>query len=134
MICQRCLKNINDGVHTCTPSALVRALEQDIESLRREISDVKEVQFPRKFEAVSENWRKQLEASKAYEQKLLEALNSLNMGWDFSLKAQEIIDSALAIPNDDTCLKQALADERERAAKVVDSCCFVCAAAIRALP
>lgn len=34
MICQRCTKDVaGDGVHTCTPSALVRKLEEHRDAL-----------------------------------------------------------------------------------------------------
>ena len=38
MICPRCLKNLHHGVHTCTPTPLVRELETEIERLRAELA------------------------------------------------------------------------------------------------
>ncbi len=38
MICQRCLKNIHHGVHTCTPTDLVRKLEAENAALRMQVS------------------------------------------------------------------------------------------------
>jgi chromosome segregation ATPase len=33
MICQRCLKSLHHGIHTCTPTDLVRKLEAKVEEL-----------------------------------------------------------------------------------------------------
>jgi len=42
MICPRCLKNLHHGVHTCTPTPLVRELETEATRLRAELEHARE--------------------------------------------------------------------------------------------
>lgn len=55
-------------------TARVRELDEENARLKAECDDIKQVQFPRKLEAVAVGWKKQLAASQAYAEQLREAL------------------------------------------------------------
>ncbi len=81
MICQRCLKTLSaEGVHTCTPTELVRKLEADLAAMTQERNALKEKQdnFCMQYRMDCDEESKELEikllASQAYSQQLREAL------------------------------------------------------------
>ena len=94
-------------------TARVRELEEENARLKAECDDIKQVQFPRKLEAVAVGWKKQLAASQLHAEQLREALEScfekmrqmcLNGEWYDPDKAIELAWNALALPRDTSAL------------------------------
>ena len=105
-------------------TARVRELEAENARLKAECDDIKQVQFPRKLEAVAVGWKKQLAASQAYAEQLREALGQIEYlessngcimsAGDCSSTATE----ALAIPHDTSALDAYVA---EKVKEIVES-------------
>lgn len=76
-------------------TARVRELEEENARLKAECDDIKQVQFPRKLEAVAAGWKKKLAASQAYAEQLREALEILNKASNIGC---DRVYEALALP------------------------------------
>lgn len=113
----------------------IEQLEAEIAALRAEVDDVKQVQFPRKLEAVADGWRKKFATSQANEMQLREAIAYINHSMNQALlpgndKHRELILSqsmsaqALTLPSDTTALEALIQNAgeimRERSEKVVE--------------
>ena len=129
--------------------------DAEIERLKEEVRVTKEEDFPRKAEAVANNWRIKLAASQLREQQLREALDAVQQvanrsegiagwhmngdiaSWDSILPE---VEQALALPADATALREMI----EKAGEVMRERCvielykrddeFITERAIRAIP
>jgi hypothetical protein len=98
MICQRCTKDVSgDGVHTCTPSALVRKLEAKVVELTQQLAAAKDV--PMKYKRMEFN------------AKLQEQLAAMTQERD-NLMALTIVNENLPVPR----LREQLAASQAREA------------------
>ena len=79
-------------------TARVRELEEENARLKAECDDIKQVQFPRKLEAVAAGWKKQLAASQAYAEQLREALENHSGNYKLSKAECKIINDLLDKP------------------------------------
>ena len=146
------IKRLRDSTYLQFPSMAVESayrieqLEAENAALRAELDDVKQVQFPRKLEAVVDGWRKKLAASQACEQQLkgvfknLSELDYSGSLWMLNLRAilRELID----LPSDTTALEAIIAKAGEVMRERIVANLLRCGAladgdylnAIRALP
>lgn len=89
--------------------------------LKAECDDIKQVQFPRKLEAVAVGWKKQLAASQAYAEQLREALTTCvcaMQDYQAGIGITEMFDKgerlgrkALAVPRDTSALDAYVAEK-----------------------
>jgi len=89
--------------------AKIAELEEENARLKAECDDIKQVQFPRKLESVAVGWKKQLAASQAYAEQLLEALEKLatianQYAGHYPYQVATIVDAALSTPTDTSAL------------------------------
>ena len=92
----------------------IDALEEENARLKAECDDIKQVQFPRKLEAVAVGWKKKLAASQAYAEQLREALVVLNGVSDIGCS---LVYEALALPSDTIALDAYVAEKVKEARK-----------------
>ena len=100
MICQRCAKD-KDDIHTCIPSPLVRDLEQQITEALADVTHWNET-----FIEARAGYEEKLAAEQTYAQQLREALNDAQNPTGLERERIERRVKALALPQDDTALKQ----------------------------
>ena len=92
----------------------VRELEEENARLKAECDDIKQVQFPRKLEAVAIGWKKQLAASQAYAEQLRVALETLNKVSNIGC---DRVEKALALPHSTSALDAYVAEKVKEAMK-----------------
>ena len=104
-------------------TARVRELEEENARLKAECDDIKQVQFPRKLEAVAVGWKKKLAAEQLNNKLLREALQTYIdeheecqdaddwMAMMCSMEAHHAADKALSQPSDISSLVSFVAEE-----------------------
>ena len=93
-------------------TARVRELEEENARLKAECDDIKQVQFPRKLEAVAAGWKKQLAASQLHAEQLRVAIDRVRSG-AAALGLDRIFDiatEALALHRDTSALNAYIAE------------------------
>ena len=100
-------------------TARVRELEEENARLKAECDDIKQVQFPRKLEAVAVGWKKQLAAEQLNSKLLREALEVLaklgNGDRYGNSEGNVIAQQALAQPSDTFALDAYVAEKVKEA-------------------
>lgn len=92
-------------------TARVRELEEENARLKAECDDIKQVQFPRKLDAVAAGWKKQLAAAQADNNRLRDALGAFAHRFPES----EVARDALASPSDTSALDAYVAQKVKEA-------------------
>ena len=76
---------------------LISSLEEENARLKAECDDIKQVQFPRKLEAVAVGWKKRLAAEQLNNKLLREALEFLNVRI-VTMDLGGVVERALSLP------------------------------------